>query len=588
MHSLSGRYRYISYIICLNARNMLEARKLSSIVFADIAGYSAMMQQHEAKALAALDRFRDILEQTIARHHGQIIQYYGDGCLLSFDSALFSLQAAMAMQRQFMEQEVPVRIGMHLGDVVFKDKNAFGDGVNVASRIESLGVPGAILLSKTIRDQVKNQPEFELATLGMFHFKNIPEPIEVFAIANTGFTVPDQGQMQGKLETPLPPQPSREERGEWERYQLLEILDALEARQCVLILGNYAFSKPAPATGDPGAEQFLPDLLSREMQAKGGDEGPESLDFYSSAQALVDRAGGQRRFIDLARIQLKDLGPAQLERFRKISEIPFDLILSTYPFDLVHEVFEENGIAHQYAYYSYLQENTPLDPFSETYPLLYNLFGSLKHKESMVISLDRLYQFIFGILGVRQLPKLIQDKIQQASHLIFLGFSFDDWYMKLLLRVLKVHEKEISYAHPPGAHPLASENKHFFESNFRITFLDKKIDEFVSGLYQLCETEDLLRKGSTHPEVSPYETLQQLTEQYRLEEVLTQLDDLILRDGTAGSLMRELGDYQQSFHKIREWEQYQSLTKQELEKKWRQLRNQLSMFIDRVSEAIPV
>lgn len=567
---------------------MLGSRKLAIIVFADIVGYSAIMQADEVKALSVLDRFKKVLEEEMRLHEGQIIQYYGDGCLLSFDSAFTSLLASSSLQRQFIEQEIPVRIGMHLGDVLYKENNAFGDGVNIASRIESLGIPGSILLSKVIRNQVKNKTEFSLTSVGSFHFKNITEPMEIYALANPGFVVPRPEQMQGKVEAVRAPHPTPADQSEWERFQMLEILDALEERKCVLILGNYAISKPATATGFPEQEYFLPELLMREQHKWTGInplDGPS--DFYTSAQTLIDQAGGQRMFMELTQIKLKDLGPKQLNRFKKISEIPFDLILSTYPFDLVHEVFEANQIHHQYAYYSYLQESAPLEPFTEDYPLIYNLFGSLQHKESMVISLDRLYQFIFGILGIRQLPKVLQDKVRQASHLVFLGFSFDDWYMKLLLRVLKVHEKEISYAHPPGPGGIDRQNRSFFESNFKVTFLDKKIDEFVTGLHGMCEENGLLRKGMPPTSISPYEDLQLMTEQNRLEEVLERLDDLIIKDGKQGGLLKELGEYQHDFHKIREWENYNSFSKQELEKKWRHLRNKLSLFIDRVSESIP-
>ncbi len=558
------------------------------MVFADIAGYSAMMQTNETNALAVLDRFRTILEQAMNKQEGQIIQYYGDGALLAFDSALLSLQAAMSMQEQFIAQEVPVRIGMHLGDVLYKNGNAFGSGVNIASRIESLGVPGSILLSKTIRDQVKNKPELELQSLGPFHFKNIAEPLEVFAVSKPVFVVPQAHQMQGKLQYNTSLQPSQVDPEAWEKYQMLEILDALEEKKCVLILGNYAFSKPSSDESSQ-SEDFLPDILHQESHKWLKDQAAqEQPDFFTSAQSLVDRAGGQRMFIDLTRIRMSDLGTKQLDRFKKLSEIPFDLILSTYPFDLVHEVFEHNQIDHQYAYYSYLQDTEALEAFSSTYPLIYNLFGSLKHKESMVISLDRLYQFIFGILGVRQLPKRIQDKVQQASHLVFLGFSFDDWYMKLLLRVLKVHEKDISYAHPPGPSSLGKRDRHFFESNFKITFLDKRIDEFVNGLHGVCASEDLLRQKTQKTGESSYENLQDMVEAYRIEEALNHLDDLLLTDGKEGDLLKELGTYQQRFHKIKEWEDYNNFSKQELSKKWRQLRNKLSMFIDRVSEVIPV
>ena len=548
-----------------------------------------MMQADEMKALSVLDRFKTVLEEGISLYKGDIIQYYGDGCLLSFESAFASLRAAIAMQRKFIEQDVPVRIGMHLGDVVYKDNNVFGDGVNIASRIESLGVPGAIMLSKTIRDQVKNKSEFALTPVGAFQFKNIAEPMDIFAVSNPEFTIPRPEQIQGKLEQTTPAQPSSQDQREWEKYQMLEILDALEEESCVLILGNYAFSKPSPTPEAPHAETFLPDLLMQEQYKWTGEAGVKGpTDFYTSAQSLVNQPGGQRMFRQLTRIQLSDLQQKQLSRFKKISEIPFDLILSTYPYPLLHDLFDKNQISHQFAYYSYLQEPQPLQPFSDNHPLIYNLFGDEQQKESMVISLDRLYQFFFGILGVHQLPKLIQDKVQRATHLVFLGFSFDDWYMKLLLRVLKVHEKEISYAHPHQLSGIDRQNKTFFEHNFKVMFFDKEMDDFTNGLHQLCADEGLLREHSSDTALSTYEDLQIKLDQYKFEYVLNTLDDLIIQDGKKGNLLRELGQYQQQFHKVKEGEDYDNYSKQELDKEWRLLRNKLSIFIDSLSETIPV
>ena len=267
---------------------MQESRKLAIIVFADIAGYSAMMQADEVSALAVLDRFKIILEKEMPLHEGQIIQYYGDGCLLSFDSAFLSLRAATSLQSKFIEQKVPVRIGMHLGDVLYKNNNAFGDGVNIASRIESLGIPGSVLLSKTVRNQVKNKAEFTLNSVGSFHFKNIAEPMEVFAVANTGFVVPSAGQMQGKLKAPVAPEPTPQEQGDWEKYQMLEILDALEENKCVLILGNYAFTKSEGTADGSEQEISIPDLIMREQHKWVGKHPVDSPpDFYTSAQSLI-------------------------------------------------------------------------------------------------------------------------------------------------------------------------------------------------------------------------------------------------------------------------------------------------------------
>ena len=190
---------------------MPETHKLSVILFADIADYTAMMQKNEQQALLLLNRFKEVLKTETPRHHGRIIQYFGDGCLLSFESSTDGVDCAIALQKTFSTSpEVPVRIGIHLGEVVFKENNVFGDGVNIASRIESLGIPGAILLSKTVRDQIKNKTDFLLVSLGSFEFKNVEEPIEVFALANPGFVVPKREEMRGKLKEPV-----RKKRSKW-------------------------------------------------------------------------------------------------------------------------------------------------------------------------------------------------------------------------------------------------------------------------------------------------------------------------------------------------------------------------------------
>ncbi len=174
--------------------------KLAAILFADIAGYTAMMQDNEKNALAVLNWFEEALEDIVPKHQGRIVKYFGDGCLLAFDSTSNSVDCAIALQKAFREPPlVPVRIGLHLGDVVFKNDNVFGDGVNIASRIESLGIPGSILLSKTIRDQIKNKAEFVLVSLGYFDFKNVSESMEIFALANDGLVVPVKEKMSGKL-----------------------------------------------------------------------------------------------------------------------------------------------------------------------------------------------------------------------------------------------------------------------------------------------------------------------------------------------------------------------------------------------------
>lgn len=180
---------------------MLEkkTRRLAAILFADIAGYTALMQRDEQSALAHLRKFRQTLEAQVPAHCGQIIQFYGDGCVAAFQSSVEAATCARLMQESFLQApSVPVRIGLHTGDVVFRDGNVYGDAVNVAARIESMGVPGSVLLSSSVRNHIKNKPEFVLQSLGQFAFKNVEKEMSVYALTQEGFAIPKRKEMRGK------------------------------------------------------------------------------------------------------------------------------------------------------------------------------------------------------------------------------------------------------------------------------------------------------------------------------------------------------------------------------------------------------
>jgi TolB-like protein/class 3 adenylate cyclase/Flp pilus assembly protein TadD len=182
---------------------MMETRKLNTILFADIMGYTSIMHNNEKQAMKYLQKFKSLLQDLVPRHNGLIVQYFGDACLLSFDSTTAGVNCAVSLQKEFIEADLPIRIGMHLGEVVFTENNVFGDGVNIASRIESMGVPGSVLVSNAIRNQIKNKDEFNLKSLGSFEFKNVPDPIEVFALDIEGLSVPEKSNMAGKFKEPI-------------------------------------------------------------------------------------------------------------------------------------------------------------------------------------------------------------------------------------------------------------------------------------------------------------------------------------------------------------------------------------------------
>ena len=137
-----------------------QMRKLVAIMFADMTGFTAMMQEDEAKAKVLRNRQQQTLENLIPSYNGTIVQFFGDGTLSIFDSAIDAVKCGIEIQKELQkEPKVKLRIGINSGDVVYDTKGLYGDCVNVASRIESIAVPGAILISDKVFDEVKNQKE---------------------------------------------------------------------------------------------------------------------------------------------------------------------------------------------------------------------------------------------------------------------------------------------------------------------------------------------------------------------------------------------------------------------------------------------
>ncbi len=177
-----------------------QQRQLAAILFTDIVGYTAMMQQNEENAVAIVKHYISVLQKTVSEHRGTVLNDYGDGSLCTFSSATQAMKCAIAIQTQLQaEPVVPLRIGLHVGEIFFEEGKVLGDGVNVASRIQSLGQANSILFSREICDKIRNQPEFKSVSLGTFEFKNVDGPVEILALANEGLFVPRRNKIDGKL-----------------------------------------------------------------------------------------------------------------------------------------------------------------------------------------------------------------------------------------------------------------------------------------------------------------------------------------------------------------------------------------------------
>jgi class 3 adenylate cyclase/tetratricopeptide (TPR) repeat protein len=184
----------------------MPTRQLAAIMFSDIAGYTAMMQTDETLGREKAKRYRKVLEEQVAAHQGEVIQHYGDGSMSIFQSAVEAAKCAKAVQIALQQAPgVPLRIGIHIGDIVRDGDDIYGDGVNMASRVESMGVPGAVLMTERVIHDLRSHPDLATQSLGKFAFKNVDEPVEVFALTDPRLTLPRIEEMQGKGTPASPP-----------------------------------------------------------------------------------------------------------------------------------------------------------------------------------------------------------------------------------------------------------------------------------------------------------------------------------------------------------------------------------------------
>jgi class 3 adenylate cyclase len=173
-------------------------RRLAAILAADVVGYSRLMAADEAGTYARLKALRkEVVEPKIAEHRGRVVKLTGDGALVEFPSVVDAVACAVEVQRSMAEHNAEVapenqitfRVGVNLGDVIFDDHDIYGDGVNVAARLEGLAEPGGVCISAKVHEEVKNKLGFGYQDLGPQPVKNIPEPIRAYRVLATGAVV---------------------------------------------------------------------------------------------------------------------------------------------------------------------------------------------------------------------------------------------------------------------------------------------------------------------------------------------------------------------------------------------------------------
>jgi adenylate cyclase len=189
---------------------MSQTRRLVAILAADVAGYSRLMGADEEGTHAALKALRrELVDPKIKEHRGRVVKTTGDGLLIEFGSVVDAVRCAVDVQRAMAERNVDVpperriefRMGINLGDIIRDGRDIYGDGVNIAARLEALAEPGGICVSRVVRDQVRDKLDFSFEDLGEQQVKNIPRPVRVYRIP-----IAEKAPARGPL--PLPDKPS--------------------------------------------------------------------------------------------------------------------------------------------------------------------------------------------------------------------------------------------------------------------------------------------------------------------------------------------------------------------------------------------
>jgi len=169
-------------------------RRLAAIMAADVVGYSRLMGADEEGTLASLRTLRrELIHPKFDQHKGRIVKTTGDGMLVEFASVVDAVRCAVEMQREMVvrnlgvpnDQRIEIRVGINLGDIIVEDGDIFGDGVNVAARLEALAEPGGICVSRVVRDQVRDKLDFSFDDMGEQAVKNIARPVRVFHVRVT-------------------------------------------------------------------------------------------------------------------------------------------------------------------------------------------------------------------------------------------------------------------------------------------------------------------------------------------------------------------------------------------------------------------
>lgn len=330
---------------------------LAAIMFTDMVGYTALMQEDEEKARYLRDYHRKVMDDLVLSHQGKIIQYFGDGTLTIFGSVIEAVLCALDIQKEFQKDpKVNLRIGIHLGDIVYDDEGVYGDSINVASRIEASAIGGSILISRKVYDELTNHKEIKAISLGYQQFKNVKTPIEVFAITNDGLNIPQISNLNispgSKKESlavipfvNLSPDPDNEYFSDGITEEILNALAKFDKLLVTSRTSSFAFKGKNVDIREIGKQLGVKSVLEGSVRKFGNR--------VKVTAQLIDTRDGYHRWTESYERDIKDIFEVQDDIAKSISK----KLLENFSIELKKEVSIKSPTSNMEAYNLYLKSS---------------------------------------------------------------------------------------------------------------------------------------------------------------------------------------------------------------------------------------
>ena len=253
----------------------------------------------------------------------------------------------------------------------------------------------------------------------------------------------------------------------------------IEEEKCILIVG--------PDISVSDTDQSLNEQLKDYLEKKGQAQ----IEYYTEDEFFSFRNKSEKEYaiMDIQAFY-KELKPGELHG--KIVDIPFYLIISVSPDHLLKDIFDSKKLPYQFAFYNKEQNTTNVEKPSKDRPLLYHLFGDIETDGSLIFTYEDLFNYLIPSTGKFELPLGLQQELQKARLVLFIGFKFEKWYFKLLLRLLNLHQDKINSAPQlkKDAPPLL---KNFYAEQFKVDFLQYSEADIINRIYEKCREKGVLR-----------------------------------------------------------------------------------------------